>query len=704
MDIHNQTCRLNAEQRKKLVQLNLQVARLCEKAYMKKHQIHLRQGLKFMKELRLRKNEGIQCCEDTRQVYQEYRILLLLISYGEKVVNQELDAKYHLITQNEIMAAQMSIDDQSILDLIEQMNSLINQRLDYCFKLKIQNFGSISFRVSKFSKDSPSSVRDSHRLNSFSDYISLNLTEETNESEKRTRSRPSTPARSSVSIMGNLKKSGKISQFLQRQQSAQTIKNQDESEQEKLSHFQTKKKSCFAQTASSESELDISIENSDQQMKTIESTEQILFEQDCFFASQKGYFSDSEIIKLDAENRNQERNICLKDFQFIRQIGQGAYGGVFLVKRIATGDHYALKIINCSNRPFERLLTQLKQERNIFEILTGEYVVKAFYSFQHQSSLCFVQEYMVGGDFAKILMIEGAFDENIARHYFAEILLALEYLHSNNIVHRDLKPENILLDQNGHIKLADFGLSELGFNKMMVKRKASQRDILKQDLSSSPGYIIQRGASFKKSRSNNSQYDKGSEEERRRIVGTPDYIAPEIIKGISSSNKTLDYWSLGVILFEFLVGIPPFNDESVDKIFSNILEGKIDWPDIGDDPESQISECVFDLLKQLLNPDFNQRIGHESIDQIKKHPFLHSINWNTLRNKPGPIIPRIPQAQQQQFENVQEKLQKFLQRGEKKHSQIVKKLQDELEYLERVDLLIATNEKEVLQIKQQYNL
>ncbi|CAD8139020.1 unnamed protein product [Paramecium pentaurelia] len=704
MDIHNQTCRHNAEQRKKLVQLNLQVARLCEKAYMKKHQIHLKQGLKFMKELRLRKNEGIQRCEDTRQVYQEYRILLLLISYGEKVVNQELDAKYHLITQNEIMAAQMSIEDQSTLNLIEQMNCLINQRLDYCFKLKIQNFGSISFRVSKFSKDSPSSIRNSHRLNSFSDYISLNLTEETNESEKKTRSRPSTPAKSSVSIMGNLKKSGKISQFLQKQQSVQTIKNQDESEQEKSCNFQTKKKSCFAQTASSESELDISIENSDQQMKTIESTEQILFEQDCFFASQKGYFSDTEIIKLDAENRNQERNICLKDFQFIKQIGQGAYGGVFLVKRIATGDHYALKIINCSNRPFERLLTQLKQERNIFEILTGEYVVKAFYSFQHQSSLCFVQEYMVGGDFAKILMIEGAFDENIARHYFAEILLALEYLHSNNIVHRDLKPENILLDQNGHIKLADFGLSELGFNKMMVKRKASQRDIVKQDLSSSPGYIIQRGASFKKSRSNNSQLDKGSEEERRRIVGTPDYIAPEIIKGISSSNKTLDYWSLGVILFEFLVGIPPFNDESVDKIFSNILESKIDWPDIGDDPESQISECVYDLLKQLLNPDYNQRIGHESIEQIKKHPFLHSINWNTLRNKPGPIIPRIPQGQQQQFENVQEKLQKFLKRAEKKHSQIVKKLQDELEYLERVDLLIATNENEVLQIKQQFNL
>ncbi|CAK78969.1 unnamed protein product (macronuclear) [Paramecium tetraurelia] len=702
MDIHNQNCKNNAEYRKKQVQINLQVARLCEKAYMKKHQIHLKQGLKFMNEMKLRKWQGIKQSEDTRQVYQEYRVLKLLISYGEKVANQELDAKYHLITQNEIMAAQQSIEDQSIFDLIEQMNRLINQRLDYCYKSKMQNFGSISFRVSKFRQDSPRGIPDTNKLNSFSDYLSLNFTLNSDQSGPALGLKQTTHAKSSISIMGKLKKSGKISQFLQQQQSIKSIQNND-LEEEQLSNFQTKKKSCFAQTASSESDLDISIENSDLQMETLESTKQIEFQQDCFFASEKGYFSDTEIIKLDAENKNQERNICLKDFQFIRQIGQGAYGGVFQVKRIATGDQYALKIINCSNRPFERLLTQLKQERNIFEILTGEYVAKAFYSFQHQSSLCFVQEFMVGGDFAKILMIEGAFDENIARHYFAEILLALEYLHSNNIVHRDLKPENILLDQNGHIKLADFGLSELGFNKMMVKRKTSQRDMVKQDLSSSPGYIIQRGASFKKSRSTNSQYEKGSEEERRKVVGTPDYIAPEIVKGISFSNKTLDYWSLGVILFEFLVGIPPFNDESVDKIFSNILEGKIEWPDIGDDPETQISECVYDLLKQLLNPDYKQRIGHESIEQIKKHPFLNSINWNKLRTQPGPIIPRIPQNTQQ-FENVQEKLQKFLQRSERKHSQIVKKLQDELEYLERVDLLIATNEQEVIQIKSQFNL
>lgn len=185
---------------------------------------------------------------------------------------------------------------------------------------------------------------------------------------------------------------------------------------------------------------------------------------------------------------------------------------------------------------------------------------------------------MVGGDFAKILRIEGvyiivnqAFDERITKHYIAEIILALQYLHSNKIVHRDLKPENILLDANGHIKLADFGLSELG-----IIKKNSQRDIHRKSQIYSPvQYKINRGRSFK--------------QQNQRIVGTPDYVAPEIIKGVSTSNYSIDLWALGVIMFEFLVGIPPFNDETPEKIYNNILKGYIEWPEIGDDPETQIS-------------------------------------------------------------------------------------------------------------------
>lgn len=110
----------------------------------------------------------------------------------------------------------------------------------------------------------------------------------------------------------------------------------------------------------------------------------------------------------------------------------------------------------------------LKAERNIFEILSGTYVTKAYYSFTHGLYLCFLMEYMVGGDFSTILKLYTCLDEIIVKFYMAELVLALEYLHDNGIVHRDLKPENILLDEKGHIKLADFGLSELGVRGRLI--------------------------------------------------------------------------------------------------------------------------------------------------------------------------------------------------------------------------------------------
>ena len=135
-------------------------------------------------------------------------------------------------------------------------------------------------------------------------------------------------------------------------------------------------------------------------------------------------------------------------------------------------------------------------------------------------------------------------DENVARFYIAEVVLAIESLHRKNIIHRDLKPHNILLDANGHIKLADFGLSEVG-----LARKINYSDEIKHE-----DQLLLEKEPMKEAK---------LKRNKNRIVGTPDYIPPEVILGRSTSNKTIDWWSVGVLLYEMLVGIPPFNDSSV---------------------------------------------------------------------------------------------------------------------------------------------
>ena len=148
------------------------------------------------------------------------------------------------------------------------------------------------------------------------------------------------------------------------------------------------------------------------------------------------------------------------------------------MKKKETSDLFAMKLIDFSGKVkyfskkfnyFQKLdkkfMESLKAERNVFEVVTADCVVRAFYTFTHESNLCFVLEYMVGGDFVNILKMFVALDEAVAKFYIAELVMSIEYLHTLGIIHRDLKPDNMLLDAKGHIKLADFGLSDVGVNK-----------------------------------------------------------------------------------------------------------------------------------------------------------------------------------------------------------------------------------------------
>jgi len=275
---------------------------------------------------------------------------------------------------------------------------------------------------------------------------------------------------------------------------------------------------------------------------------------------------------------------------------------------------------------------------------------------------------MIGGDFIHILEQVGCFEESVARFYFAELILAVESLHNLGIIHRDLKPDNLLLDAKGHLKLTDFGLSEKGVEKFRkinsIYRSfvASSNDKFHQTSIELPeggthsqekvfthtsiekisfdSIINEKKVGIRKKRPSKEvvftffdnqeegtellgrkswfQKEKKLEKEVYRIIGTPDYMAPEMIKGGNSNQKSLDLWSLGVILYEFLVGIPPFNDESVEKIFNNIEENRIEWPDIGYE-EDQLSPEAQDLIQRLLDPNVETRA---TFRQIKAHDFF----------------------------------------------------------------------------------
>jgi len=318
---------------------------------------------------------------------------------------------------------------------------------------------------------------------------------------------------------------------------------------------------------------------------------------------QRGYCSDS-YVKNDVASKGRELHrpgIGIDDFEFLKMISKGAFGRVWLVRRKATRDIYAMKIINLAEQVMRNTLESLKNENQIFGLAQEDFVVRAVFTFTHETFICFVMEYMIGGDFGEILHNYCCLDETVAKFYIAEIVLAVEYLHKLGIVHRDLKPDNILIDSRGHAKLTDFGLSESGLSKIMKNNDEQKKKFVNsfqkklKNISNSGKSELEYNVVVKgiqprnKSRgsSKGSQDSVGSTNGSRfksrkahRLIGTPDYMAPEIIQGISTNNLSIDWWSLGCILFEFLCGIPPFNDDSVEKIYDNIVNLRIPWEDI----------------------------------------------------------------------------------------------------------------------------
>lgn len=328
-----------------------------------------------------------------------------------------------------------------------------------------------------------------------------------------------------------------------------------------------------------------------------------LFKRDSSNILNKGEESINEDTRY--IHSKKQKHISIKDFEILKPISRGAFGKVYLAMKKRTGDLFAIKVLSKSDLVRKNLVDSVLAERNALAKAQNPFVVKLFYSFQSEKNLYLVMEYLIGGDLTSLLRSLQCFDEDMARQYVAEIVLALEYVHSIGIIHRDLKPDNILITDNGHLKLTDFGLSRVALLDERSKSKKEKAD---------PLFDISKG--------NMSSTCKDGTNER--IVGTPDYLSPEILLG-HKHDKSVDWWALGVMTYEFLIGYPPFTDETPEKIFKRILSGKIEWPE-----DFDISDVAKDFITKLLVLDPSKRLGANGCEEVKNHPFFSGIEWDTL--------------------------------------------------------------------------
>ncbi|CAN4080825.1 unnamed protein product [Withania somnifera] len=328
----------------------------------------------------------------------------------------------------------------------------------------------------------------------------------------------------------------------------------------------------------------------------------------------------SRNVRASPINTLSKDRTSIEDFEIIKPISRGAFGRVFLARKRATGDLFAIKVLKKADMIRKNSVESILAERDILISVRNPFVVRFFYSFTCRDNLYLVMEYLNGGDLFSLLRNLGCLEEDMARIYIAELVLALEYLHSLNIIHRDLKPDNLLIGPSGHIKLTDFGLSKVGLINST------------DDLS---GPSVPSSAFLGEDRSKMDEHSlKREQRKKNSVVGTPDYLAPEILLGMGH-GATADWWSVGVILFEMLVGIPPFNAEHPQQIFDNIINRDIPWPKI---PEEMSFEA-YDLINKLLNENPIQRLGATGAGEVKRLPFFRDINWDTLARQKATFVP-----------------------------------------------------------------
>jgi serine/threonine protein kinase len=410
----------------------------------------------------------------------------------------------------------------------------------------------------------------------------------------------------------------------------------------------------------------------------------------------------------------------IEDFEVLKRVSSGAYGKVYLCRKRTTGDVYAVKVIRKKDLVYKNMISQAMAERDALIQTDNPFIVKLYYTFASARHLYIVTEYAVGGDLYSLLRQLGRLGEDHCRQYAAEIVLALEYCHARGIIHRDLKPDNLLVTAAGHVKLTDFGLSNVGIARDAGPRDAGERGGATASSRERFGSRLSVGSAFGRAKDAqtvagaSSSYaasgygsDAAARSERGSLggsrtssvydyshsamqprsslgsgsifrhadgakdapglgassavrpgvaKGTPDYLAPEVLL-CEPYGPEVDWWALGVVVFELLVGVPPFHAASPVKIFENILSNDIAWPpepapkkppnaraaaaaaadaDAGSDADSDdagLSGAARDFIRALLRPEVDDRLGTRlGAAEVKAHPFFAGVDWDGIQS------------------------------------------------------------------------
>ncbi|EHK16672.1 camp-dependent protein kinase catalytic subunit [Trichoderma virens Gv29-8] len=270
----------------------------------------------------------------------------------------------------------------------------------------------------------------------------------------------------------------------------------------------------------------------------------------------------------------------LGDFEILRTLGTGSFGRVHLVQSKHNQRFYAVKVLKKAQVVKMKQVEHTNDERRMLSDVKHPFLITLWGTFQDWKNLYMVMDFVEGGELFSLLRKSGRFPNPVAKFYAAEATLALEYLHSKNIIYRDLKPENLLLDRHGHLKITDFGFAKRVPDKTWT------------------------------------------------LCGTPDYLAPEVVSN-KGYNKSVDWWSLGILIYEMLCGYTPFWDSgSPMRIYENILKGKVKYP-------AYINPDAQNLLERLITADLTKRLGNlfGGSQDVKNHPWFAEVTWDRLARK-----------------------------------------------------------------------